>query len=161
MARGTALHRLLEHLAATPQPDWPALAAILIPEPLTRADLLHEAATILAAPDLAGIFAPGSLAEVAITADLDGRRIAGSIDRLVITATTVTAIDFKSNRIVPASAAQIPEGLLRQMGAYAHALRQIFPGHHVETAILWTRTATLMRLDPDIVSAALLRAAIP
>jgi ATP-dependent helicase/nuclease subunit A len=55
----------------------------------------------------------------------------------------------------------VPEGLLRQMGAYAEALRQIYPATRIETAILWTRTATLMPLPPDIVSAALARTAIP
>jgi ATP-dependent helicase/nuclease subunit A len=51
-----------------------------------------------------------------------------------------------------------PEGLLRQMGAYAYALAAIYPGRTVETALLWTRTATLMPLPHDIVTAALWRA---
>jgi ATP-dependent helicase/nuclease subunit A len=55
----------------------------------------------------------------------------------------------------------VPEGLLRQMGAYAAAFGQIYPDRRIETFILWTRTATLMPLDADIVSAALLRATIP
>ena len=62
---------------------------------------------------------------------------------------------------MPKDPAEVPEGLLRQMGAYAHALGQIYPGRRIETAILWTRTATLMPLDPDIVRAALHRTAIP
>jgi ATP-dependent helicase/nuclease subunit A len=55
----------------------------------------------------------------------------------------------------------VPEGILRQMGAYAAALAQIYPGRRIETAILWTKDAQLMPLDPDIVSAALARATFP
>jgi ATP-dependent helicase/nuclease subunit A len=159
-ARGTALHLLLEHLPAVDQADWPALAADLIPDPALCADLLAEASTVLTAPHLAPLFAPDSLAEVAITADLPLGRMHGSIDRLIVTPDTVTAIDYKSNRIIPTTPAQVPEGLLRQLGAYAHGLRQIYPDHRIETAILWTRTAVLMPLDRDIVRAALSRSTI-
>ena len=70
----------------------------------------------------------------------------------------VLAVDFKSNRVVPQRAADVPEGILRQMGAYAAALAQVYPNKRIETAILWTRTAEMLQLDPDIVSAALARA---
>jgi ATP-dependent helicase/nuclease subunit A len=55
----------------------------------------------------------------------------------------------------------VPEGLLRQMGAYAHALAQIYPGRAVETALLWTAGPRLMPLHADIVRQALARATIP
>ena len=73
----------------------------------------------------------------------------------------VIAVDFKSNATVPTQPAQCPEGVLRQMGAYAHALGQIYPDRQVETAIIWTRTATLMPLPHDLVSDALMRRLIP
>jgi ATP-dependent helicase/nuclease subunit A len=83
------------------------------------------------------------------------------IDRLIITNETVRAIDFKSNATVPASPQKCPEGLLRQMGAYAHALAQLYPDHRIETGLLWTRTASLMWLPHDLVSSALERRQIP
>ena len=43
-------------------------------------------------------------------------------------------------------------------GAYAELLEQAFPGRPAETAILWTETGQLMRLDRDIVREALERA---
>jgi ATP-dependent helicase/nuclease subunit A len=55
----------------------------------------------------------------------------------------------------------VPESILRQMGAYLAALTQIYPGRVIEPYVLWTRTANLMALDPDLVSAALKRAALP
>jgi len=77
---------------------------------------------------------------------------------LVIGPESLKLIDFKSNTQVPGTPDQVPEGILRQMGAYVAALRQIYPGRAVEPFILWTRTARLMPLDPDMVSAALHRA---
>jgi ATP-dependent helicase/nuclease subunit A len=60
---------------------------------------------------------------------------------------------------VPDGPADVPEGLLRQMGAYAEMLRAIYPGREIATAILWSRTAVLMELPDDLVTEALRRAA--
>jgi ATP-dependent helicase/nuclease subunit A len=73
----------------------------------------------------------------------------------------VAVIDYKSNAVVPDHPEQVPEGYLRQLGAYAAAAAELFPGRRVSAHVLWTATAQLMPLDPEIVSAALDRAAIP
>ncbi|WP_339106870.1 PD-(D/E)XK nuclease family protein [Roseovarius rhodophyticola] len=120
--------------------------------------MLAEASEVLATPALAFLFAQDSLAEVTISAPveaLSGRRIHGIVDRLIFSNDKVLIVDFKTNAAVPESPEACPEGLLRQMGAYAHALQQIYPGRQVETALLWTRTATLMRLPHDLVTDAL------
>jgi len=158
-ARGTALHLLLEHLPTVPAADRPTLAATLIPDATLRADILPEAlATITAHPSL---FAPDTLAEVEVTAELLGQTMRGTIDRLIVTPDRVLAIDYKTNRTVPTRPEDTPDGILRQMGAYAHALSQLYPGRRIETAILWTRQAQLMPLPPDIVSASLSCTTIP
>ena len=157
-ARGSALHLLLEHLPGRDQTTWPDLAAHLLPEPM-RDGLLAEVRAVLTTPALSSLFGANSLAEVPVTAELAGLRLYGVIDRLVIEADRVLAVDYKSNHGIPASASEVPEGLLRQMGAYAHMLAQIYPTRRIDTAILWTRTAQLMPLDADIVRAALERAA--
>lgn len=159
--RGTAIHLLLEHLPPEAPQSWPALAAALIPDAALCAQALPEAARVLQAPELAPLFSPGALREAPVTGEHAGRRFYGSIDRLVIADDLITLIDFKSNRAVPQTAAEVPEGLLRQMGAYAHLLAHIYPGRRLLPAILWTKTATLMPLDPDIVREALLRSTIP
>ena len=158
-ARGTALHLLLEHLPNTNRADWPTLGAALIPDALQRAAVLPEAEAVLSA--LPMIFAAEALAEVTLTARLNGQPMIGTIDRLLIGPDHILAVDFKSNHRMPSTPAEVPEGILRQMGAYATALAQIYPDHRIETAILWTRTATLMLLPPDIVRAAMQRATIP
>ncbi|MGQ0609711.1 MAG: double-strand break repair helicase AddA [Paracoccaceae bacterium] len=158
--RGTAIHRLLEHLPGAAPEDWPALAAALLPEDDLRAAALAEAARVVRDPALAPLFAPGALSEVPITGAIGGRRVLGTIDRLIVGPDEVTLIDFKSNRQVPASAGEVPEGLLRQMGAYVHLLAQVYPGRRLRAAILWTASASLMPLDPEIVRQALDRATI-
>ena len=65
-----------------------------------------------------------------------GRPAEGAIDRLVVGKATVLAVDFKSNRLVPDRPDEVPEAILRQMGAYAALLAQIWPGGAVQTAML-------------------------
>jgi ATP-dependent helicase/nuclease subunit A len=161
MARGHLLHLLLEHLPGTAPATWPALAAALIPDAAQRAELLAEAAGVLGDPGLAPLFAAGALSEVTVTGTWQGRALEGVIDRLIPGPEVVLAVDYKSNRLIPDDPAAVPEGYLRQMGAYAHLLAQVYPGRRIETAILWTRAPRLMRLSPDRVIAALGRATLP
>jgi ATP-dependent helicase/nuclease subunit A len=160
-ARGTALHLLLERLPALAAALWPDHAAALIADPVQRSDALAEAVQVLTAPDLAPLFGSESLAEVAVTALWGDRVLAGSIDRLVLSPDRVLIIDYKSNALVPDRPEQVPEGILRQLGAYAHMLAAIYPDRRIETAILWTKASRLMPVDPEIVRAALTRATIP
>ncbi|WP_367278422.1 double-strand break repair helicase AddA [uncultured Amaricoccus sp.] len=162
LARGTAIHRLLEHLHGHPQAARATLAQRLLPATPGLDALLAEVEAVLDAPGLAFLFAPGTLAEVDVTAplpELGGTRILGRIDRLVVEPARILAVDFKSHQAVPPTPEATPEGILRQMGAYAAALAPIFPGRRIETAILWTRTARLMPLPDALAAAALARAA--
>ncbi|MEP1767235.1 MAG: double-strand break repair helicase AddA [Sulfitobacter sp.] len=159
MAYGSLVHELLEHLAPL-TPDARAAVAehrLAGTDERLRETALSEALAVLDAPAFADIFAPDALAEVAITADLGDARLFGVIDRLIVSDTHVLAVDFKSNRTVPDKPDDCPEGLLRQMGAYAHALTAIYPHHTIETAIIWTHTATLMPLPHEHVTMALHR----
>lgn len=164
LAQGRVLHLLLEHLPNVPQPQRTAAAKRIIsaaPDSL-RQDvsdaLIGDALRVLSSPGLAHIFAPDARAEVEITAnlpELDNQRIHGTIDRLIIRDDHILAVDFKSNRLVPDTPDQTPDGVLRQMAAYAAALAQIYPEKQIETAILWTHTATLMPLPTQNVASAL------
>ena len=160
--RGTDLHLLLEHLPDFPEADWPAVAGALVAgDPGYLAQVLSEAAAVLADPALSALFAPDALAEVTITGKLGSQRALGTIDRLLVGPDRVLAVDYKSNRLVPQSPEAVPEGVLRQMGAYAALLAQIYPDREVEVAILWTATARLMPLPRALVMAALQQAGFP
>ena len=123
-------------------------------------ELAAKAAALIADPNLAPLFGPDSLAEVGFVLDWNGGLLSGAIDRLVIGPDRVLVVDYKSNAVVPARAGDVPEGYLRQLGAYAHAAAALYPGRRVEVAILWTESALLMPLDPEIVREALARAAM-
>ncbi|MEX0306488.1 MAG: double-strand break repair helicase AddA [Ruegeria sp.] len=157
--RGTQLHLLLEHLPAVAQDQWPQICSRLLADMQAgeRQELLSEATAVLTAESLEHVFSSNTLAEVPVSADLYGARMHGVIDRLIVSDSEVHVIDFKSNATVPDRPETCPEGLLRQMGAYAHALSQIYPNHRIRTAILWTRTAHLMWLPHDMVTDALRR----
>lgn len=167
--RGRQIHRLLERLPRHAQKDWPEFARRSLAygpdaaDDATIKDLLAEATNVLSHVDLRCLFGGHALVEVPISAPLhvlNGRRIHGVIDVLIVEETRVLAIDFKTNAFVPDGPETCPEGLLRQMGAYAHALQVLYPAHEIETALLWTRTATLMMLPHDIVTQALLNTQI-
>ncbi|MBL9051287.1 MAG: double-strand break repair helicase AddA [Tabrizicola sp.] len=160
-ARGTALHLLLERLPGIEPALWPDLAASLIPDPAFRSDTLAEARRVLEDPALASLFASDTLAEVAVTAPWGDRTLAGSIDRLILTPDRVLILDYKSNTLIPDRTESTPEGVLRQLGAYAHMLAQIYPDRRIETAVLWTKAPQLMVFDPEIVRQAFLRTTIP
>jgi ATP-dependent helicase/nuclease subunit A len=161
--RGTAIHLLLEHLPRTPvahrAPVGLSLLAGLDAGDIA-ADVPAHVDRILTAPHLAHLWVETALAEVDLTAQIGAHRFHGTIDRLIVTDSHVLAIDYKSNRLVPETANQTPEGVLRQMGAYRAALMAVFPDHTIEISVLWTQTATLMPLPADLVSAALNRVTV-
>jgi len=151
-AFGTLVHALLESEAAGAR----ALHSSGLPTDLV-AQAQADAKRVRATPHLAHLFAPGTLAEVPITAKMGTHRLHGTIDRMIVTDDVVHVIDFKTNRTVPSTPDQTPEGVLRQMGAYAEAVAQIYPNHMQTLSILWTQTAELMHLPHDIVTTALAR----
>lgn len=163
LAWGRIIHFLLEILPEMDPTTRPSAAiglannhrdASLIPN---IDDLIKEALATLDAPDLSWIFASG-LAEIPISAtlpSLGNDRMHGIIDRLIVTDTDVIAVDFKSNRVVPKTPEQTPDGLARQMAAYRDALKQIYPNHRIRTLLLWTKTGTTTELPNAMLDAAL------
>lgn len=146
LARGHVLHALLEGVA--------------LPEGAASDGILAEAEAVRSDPALAFLFVPEALVEVTLSGVWQGRPMWGIVDRLLVWPDRVLAVDFKSNRQVPERGDEVPEGLLRQMGAYTHLLGAIYPGRRIETALLWTVNRRLMSLDPALTAAALARAAL-
>ncbi|WP_026758022.1 double-strand break repair helicase AddA [Sediminimonas qiaohouensis] len=169
LRRGRQIHTLLEHLPPVPPEDWVGQAARLLGhgpdgvDDVALSPLLDEVRRTLSDPDCTFLFGNDALAEVPVSATLDsleGRRVHGVIDRLLITPDYVLAVDFKTNAEIPTRPEDTPEGLLRQMGAYAAALALLYPDRRVDTALLWTAGPRLMRLPHDLVTTALSRAEI-
>jgi ATP-dependent helicase/nuclease subunit A len=152
--RGAALHALFERLPGIePQrrraigeawlgSGWPDLDAPA---------LVDRVLAILDDPRFAAVFAPEALAEAPMAAVVGGNVIAGTVDRLLVTETSVTVVDFKTGRRVPASADAVEPYHLRQMAAYVAALEVVFPGRHIRAALLYTEGPALIELPDAII----------
>lgn len=152
--RGTKIHMLLEHLPLAAPQTRHALGLQLLQS--DEDTLVKEVMALIEKPDLAWLWGADALNEVVITAELPNiGRIHGAIDRLIISPDKVTAIDYKSNRVVPTTPHETPLGLQRQLAVYGLALQEIYPGQTIEAAILWTHTGTITVLPDDLLHEAL------
>jgi len=155
--RGIVIHTLLAKLPDLPRDQrgnsglaWLARQGFSTPE---AKSLLDDAHRILDAPQFSALFGADSRAEVAITArfpELGNARISGQIDRLAIGENSVLIADFKTNRVVPGSIADVPKLYLAQMALYRAALRKIYPGKDVACVLIWTDSALLMPLPEEL-----------
>jgi ATP-dependent helicase/nuclease subunit A len=164
MERGRIIHRLLEALPAHDPskrreiaerfltgtvPAWPASE---------REALASEVLAVLGDARFGPVFAPGSLAEVDIAAEIavagETAALSGRIDRLAITEGEILVVDYKTNRPAPIAPEGVPEAYLSQLALYRHGLRRIYPGRAVACAILWTNVPALMPIPSPLLDAA-------
>lgn len=117
-----------------------------------RQEMLSSAMGVLNTAEFAEIFSPDALAEVPLAAVVEGQVIAGTADRLLITPDTVTVVDFKTARRPPTGLDDMPDATLRQMGAYAAALAEIYPGRTISAAVLYTQTPLLVPIPAKILA---------
>ena len=82
-------------------------------------------------------------------------RIAGQIDRLSVTTEAVFIADYKSDQAPPGAVEDVSKAYLRQLAAYRAALREIYPGRTVRTALVWTAGPTIMEIPPELLDRAL------
>ncbi len=152
--RGTLIHKLLERLPPLARADRLAAAQRFLLEPALALDMMQidaiiaEVMMILDHPDFADLFSPAAQAEAPLTGVVGTTAIAAQVDRLLVTNDRVVVVDYKTNRPPPQTVDGVQMVYLRQMAAYRHLLRAIYPGRMVTTALLWTDGATLMPL-PD------------
>ena len=165
--RGDLVHALMERLPPMAAVKRPAAARSLLASlapglAADQSDRLADAAiAVIEGPETARLFGPDSRAEVAVagTVPLPGGlevEVAGRIDRLSTTAAGVAMADIKTG-MRPATGPR-PADVL-QLALYRALIMQIYPGRHVETLIVWTRTASAERLDDADLEAALARLA--
>lgn len=158
--RGVLIHSLLERLPdITPAQRrdagarWLARQAQDFDE-AQRAAMLDQALAVIEAPNFAELFSPDALAEIPLTAVVDGQVIAGTADRLLVTPERIMVVDYKTTRRPPETAENIPAATIRQMGAYAAALAQIYPSRAIEAAVLYTHAPRLLAISPAVLAAA-------
>lgn len=156
--RGRRLHALFERLPELPAADrhdaalrWLEQGAG-VQDPVERASIAGAALAIIDDPVHAALFGPDALAEAPIAAVVEGDVVAGTVDRLLVGTEVVRVVDFKTGRRVPASLERVPQHHLRQMSAYAEALKVIFPGRRVAAQLLYTAGPSLIDLPPELLA---------
>ncbi len=148
--RGRVIHKLLQFMPDVKSPDkaavierFLAVNAADMPEQ-ARKRIEKEVLLLLEDERFAGIFGPGSRAEVPVMGLVNGKIISGQIDRLAVNEKEVLIVDFKTNRPAAETPAEIPLVYLKQLESYKSLLGEIYPGRKIRTLILWTDTARLM-----------------
>ena len=128
-----------------------------------RAEMIGAAMGVLEHPDFADVFGPGSRAEVALAGSAralpEGLAISGRVDRLVVTPTRVTVVDYKTNRPAPADISQADPAYVAQLAIYAAVLGEVFPTREIRAALVWTDGPKLMPVPEKMIAEAL--AALP
>ena len=150
--RGLIIHKLLQFLPGSRAESNERVIAEFLNK--NAADLKEEekrriseeVERLLKNEDFAPVFGPDSRAEVPVMGRVGGRIVSGQIDRLVVEKNRVIIIDFKTNRPAAQSEAEVPQVYVKQLAAYRSLIEEIYPGKRVETYILWTDTAKLMKV---------------
>ena len=75
--------------------------------------------------------------------------MSAQIDRLIVEEDRVLIVDFKTLRPPPATEVEVAPIYLRQLALYKAALGEIFPGHEIRCALLWTEGPRLMPISPE------------
>ncbi len=148
LARGTAVHALLQHLPGLPESARQGAAlAYLAAQPALAAEAGEICASVLKIlhdPALEPLFGPGSGAEMPLAGVVSGREVGGVADRVFIGPEEIIVADYKTDRSPPLDAAGIPEKYCLQLAAYRAVLRQIHPGRPVRCVLVWTARAQAM-----------------
>jgi len=157
LKRGSLIHRLLQTLPGLPDDAARAAAAARFLAhpghgltPAQQAEIASEVLAVLRAPDFAGVFTAEARVEAPLAGRVGDRMVAGQVDRLLVTDSTVLVVDYKTNRPPPLQATDVDPAYLDQMALYRALLAQVFPGRRIEAALLWTHAPRLMPLPANL-----------
>ncbi len=148
--RGALIHRLLESLPLVAPEDRAEASRTYLARPVhglsadQQTGIAAETLAVLDDPEFAPLFGPDSQAEVPLSGMIGGRIVSARIDRLLIGESTVTIVDYKTNRPPPTNAEDVGPAYLSQMAVYRALLAQIYPGHAITCVLAWTDGPRLM-----------------
>lgn len=122
----------------------------------------QEALAVLEKPELHSLFFKSNIlneVEVSGFIDLANKRkddlkskihVSGRIDLIHITESRILIIDFKTNKQIPASIKLVSKAYLAQIAVYIELLKATYPTRKISGAILWTKTAKLMKIPNKV-----------
>jgi ATP-dependent helicase/nuclease subunit A len=140
--RGLIIHRLLEYLPRLRPEARHAAARRYVARNHAEPALADAVVELLQEPAFAALFGAEGLAEVSY----EGTADAGRIDRLLMTETEALIVDYKSDRLPPASHEAVSADYLAQLRRYRETVKPLAGVRRIRAAILWTETAKLMEI---------------
>ena len=166
LERGRLMHRLIQSLPDIPPERRQQAAQEFLNRNTTklaaqdRDQIAAQALALLADPDFANLFAPGSRAEVPLVGTLPRTglppyAITGQVDRLLVGASEVLIADYKTNRPAPVNLEGVPRAYRRQLALYRALLQRIYPGRPVRAALVFTETPLLLEIPGPALDAEL------
>ncbi|MTI17801.1 double-strand break repair helicase AddA [Rhodobacteraceae bacterium RKSG542] len=158
LLRGQLTHRLLEFLPDMPEEEWEGAINRYLDAALPkrfaehREKLTSEVDTILNSQALRKIFSAEGRAEVPIQGELyddKGRpaQVFGVIDRLLVTESEVTIVDYKTNSWVPNRPEDVSETYVAQVATYRKLLAELYPKHTIRAFLLFTAGPKLLEIS--------------
>ncbi len=167
LKRGLLTHRLMQSLPdiaperrAQAAADYLGRAGTDLPAG-ERARIVEQAMRVIEDARFHELYGPGSRSEVPIVGRLllGGKTVlvAGQVDRLAVTASSVLIGDFKTNRAVPRRIEDVPKPYVRQLALYRAVLARLYPDKPVRAALIWTEVFEMMELSSEVLDAALAR----
>ena len=149
--RGTIIHKLLQFLPQKKENEEYAIEVFLqknAPDftEYQRLKIKKEVLNLLNNPEFAELFGEKAQAEVPIVGEVDGKMISAQLDKLLVLPDKVMIVDFKTNQPPAKDLASTSPSYIKQLDLYAKLLQRIYPDLPVETYILWTNEARLMRV---------------
>ncbi|OWV71273.1 ATP-dependent DNA helicase [Rhizobium sp. R634] len=165
LEKGRLIHRMLQALPdilPSERPDaaerYAERAARFWPE-AERRKLVDSVLKLLDEEGLRPMLGEQARPEVSImgTLTLDGKRyaVSGRIDRLAVLADRVVILDYKTNRVPPASEEAIPFAHKAQLAIYREILAPLYPGKRIECMLVYTENASLYMLSETALGLAL------
>jgi ATP-dependent helicase/nuclease subunit A len=77
------------------------------------------------------------------------------VDRLVVTADTVLAVDYKTDSLVPAGIEAVPATYITQLALYRAILMRLYPERTVRAALIFSNAPVLIEIPESVMVAAL------
>ncbi|MFB9953328.1 double-strand break repair helicase AddA [Rhizobium puerariae] len=165
LQKGWLVHRMLQMLTDFPEAERKAAArryaerAARFWSAAERENLVSSVMSVLEHEDLGPVFSERSQSEVSImgTLTLEGKdyAISGRIDRLAVTDSHVIILDYKTNRVPPERADGVPLVHRAQLAIYREILKPLYPEKAFDCVLVYTETAGVIPLPPDLLSRSL------
>jgi ATP-dependent helicase/nuclease subunit A len=166
LERGRIVHRLMQSLPDVPPAKRQTAAERYLAKSAKdfsaaeQVEIARQVLAILDNENFAGVFTSGGRVEVPIIGRIprpggEPVLVVGQVDRLVVTADTVLAVDYKTDSLVPAGVEAVPATHITQLALYRAVLMHLYPEKSVRAALIFSNAPVLIEIPESVMDAAL------